>query len=662
MVKLFLFNILILLNIFISSSLYAEEEEDNLKKLVNLSLEELMNVKIITASKNEESATDAPGIISVITAKEINDFGANSLFEVLERVTSVYMTGSHTYPQNVTSMRGDLSTHIDNHVLLLLNGRPVREGFAGGYNFVFYNAFPINIIDKIEIIRGPGSVLYGTNAYMGVINILTKQDSIPELTAKVMGGSLGAKGFEASSMYKDNELKILSGLKTFSEAGWNFSATGEDNKLGSKRYFEDNVGLFALGEYKDFTLNALLVSSEENRWGASPTWTKDENVVQDARMFLDLGYKYQISPIWRSQYNLTFNRDIIRFDSPPNTTSVPTKDLLLETTHFLEYDKWQGVFGATAQTMSGEAMIYDQTGKFVGVNTSSYYEKWFSLYAQGRYRWTEDFTIFFGGQAIKPTDVDWNVVPRIGMVYQINKEIGTKLLYSKAFRAAFQIEKRVNNVGVIVGNPNLTPEIIGTLDFQIFYHNKDTQLSATYFNSRQQDLITRIPNTNPGAKGNIYANGGQIRSQGLEFEGKYKLSPKIYALGSLTYQTNKFNQDKTDYTMMPNWMAKLGISYEFAKGSSIGLFDNFIGKAQDVTVKFPNAKNVNSSADAYHLLTANLKLNLHKYLGQPLALSAYVYNALNQKIYTPEFNRGNINTIPFRQDRGVYIGLQYVIP
>lgn len=658
--KMVLLNILFLLNMF-AFSLCAEEDETDVKHLINLSLEELMDIKIITASKNEESVENAPGIISVVTSKEIDDFGANSLFEVLERVTSIYMTGSHTYPQNITSMRGDLSTHIDNHVLLLLNGRPVREGFAGGYNFAFYNAFPLNIIDKIEIIRGPGSVLYGTNAYTGVINVITKQEA-STLTTKITGGSLNTQGFEASTMYKDKELKIISGLKTFREDGWNFSGIGEDNKLGSKRYFEDNIGAFALGEYKDIAINALFTKSTENRWGASPVWTKDENIVEDIKIFLDLGYKYQISDIWKSQYNLTFNRNLIHFDSPPNITSVPTKDLILETTHFLEYDKWQGVFGATAQTMSGEAMIYDQTGKFSGVNTSAYYEKWFSLYAQGRYRWNEDFNVFFGGQAIKPTDVDWNFVPRIGMVYQINKETGTKLLYSKAFRAAFQIEKRVNNVGVIVGDPNLTPEIIGTLDFQVFYHDKNYQLSATYFNSRQQDLITRIPNPNPGTKGNIYANGGEIRSQGLEFEGKYKPTSHLYLIGSLTYQTNKFNQEKTDYTMVPNWMAKLGISYEFAKGSSIGVFDNFVGKAQDVSIKFPNVKNVNPPADAYHLLTANLKLNLHKYLGQPLTLNAYVYNALNKQIYTPEFNRGNINTIPFRQDRGFYIGLQYLLP
>jgi|WetSurMetagenome_2_1015567.scaffolds.fasta_scaffold28516_2 outer membrane receptor for ferrienterochelin and colicins len=659
--KILHFNALFLLSIFASTLYAAEEDESDIKNLVNLSLEQLMDIKIITASKNEESVENAPGIISVVTAKEIADFGANSLFEILERVTSVYMTGSHTYPQNLTSMRGDLSTHIDNHVLLLLNGRPVREGFAGGYNFVFYNAFPLNIIDKIEIIRGPGSVLYGTNAYTGVINILTKQET-SSLTTKLMSGSLEAQGAEVSTMYKDNKLKFLSGLKTFKEKGWTFSGIGEDNKSGSKLYFEDNLGVFALGEYKDFTLNTLFVKSKENRWGASPIWTKGDNVVQDARIFMDLAYKKHYSHIWKSQYNLTFNRDLIHFDSSPNITAIPTKDLTLEMTHFLEYNKWQGVFGATAQSMSGEAMVYDQTGKFMSVNTSAYHEKWFSLYAQGRYRWTEDFKIFFGGQAIKPEGVNWNFVPRVGIIYQINKELGTKLLYSKAFRAAFQIEKRVNNIGVIVGNPNLTPEIIGTLDFQIFYHDKNYQLSATYFNSRQQDLITRIPNPNPNTTGNIYTNGGELRSNGFEFEGKYRPTSKVYLLGSLTYQTNIFNHDKTDYTMMPNWMTKAGISYEFSKGSSISIFDNFIGKAQDASVKFPNVKNVNPPADAYHLLTANLKLNVHKYLGEPLTLNAYVYNALNQKIYTPEFNRGNINTIPFRQDRGIYIGLQYIIP
>ena len=76
---------------------------------------------------------------------------------------------------NVPAVRGDLPTHTNNHTLLLINGRPVRESNSGGWNFPVYMAYPIDMIERIEFVRGPGSVLYGTNAYTGVINVITKE-------------------------------------------------------------------------------------------------------------------------------------------------------------------------------------------------------------------------------------------------------------------------------------------------------------------------------------------------------------------------------------------------------------------------------------------------------------------------------------------------------
>ena len=148
---------------------------------------------IITASKKQEKIQEAPAVVTVITAEEIKDFGCDTLYDVLQRLTSVQMAGSHMLPDNISVIRGDLETHYDNHVLILINGRPFRDSISGGQNGPLYQIFPVDVIDHIEFVRGPGSVLYGSDAFQGVINIITKKPAegfSAELTAG--GGSFGA--------------------------------------------------------------------------------------------------------------------------------------------------------------------------------------------------------------------------------------------------------------------------------------------------------------------------------------------------------------------------------------------------------------------------------------------------------------------------------------
>ena len=150
------------------------DPKDQTQALLALSIAELMQVGVITVSKKPENLHEAPGIVTLISREEIERFGGNSLFEVLDRVVSLHMTGSLLYPQNNAAVRGDMFNGLDRHTLLLINGRPIRASHNGGINLWFYNAFPLTAIDRIEIIRGPGSVLHGSNAYSGVINVITR--------------------------------------------------------------------------------------------------------------------------------------------------------------------------------------------------------------------------------------------------------------------------------------------------------------------------------------------------------------------------------------------------------------------------------------------------------------------------------------------------------
>lgn len=639
------------------------QEDVPLEELVKLSFQELLDVEIFTTSKSEEMLNDTPGVVTVISAKEIKQFGANNLYEVLARVTSTYMTGSHVYPQNVTAMRGDLTSHYDNHILLLLNGRPIRESFTGGINFPIYLAFPLKVIERIEVVRGPGSVLlYGSNAYSGVINIITHQkSSIPQTQVSLRAGSWGTHALETNAATNQGGFNFLAGAKFFKEKGWPFEAIDEKDKLGHTPFGEDNLGVYGFVGYQGWKLNTFLTKSSQDIWGSSPTWIKEQQSTKNEHTFVDLGYEHLFSKQWKMQLNMTYNRSITDTNSFFNNNNtiihMPTEDVLLEMTHFLERERWNLLLGGTTYILAGESVVNDSQGQFMSSGIKKSRNTWYNLYAQGRYR-LSSFSLLLGGQLIKPTDLKWNVIPRIGAVYQFSSETGIKAIYNQSFRSAFPFESTSNHSSSARNVPTLEPETVDTFDVQLFHKREKYQVAATYFIDRQEDLIARV--SRPGI-GNVYLNRGEVRSRGFELEGQIIPNDRWLITGSLSYQTNE-SEGKKNYTMVPNWMAKGGISYEFDPGSSIGIFNSFFSPARDIRMKYPNVKYVNPEPEAFHLLTLNVRTNLKKWTLWPLTLETYVYNLLDEEIYAAEFNRGRINSLPAKQGRGIYVGIEYSYP
>lgn len=147
---------------------------DSTSALRELSLAELFNMEVTTTSKQAEKLSDAPGVVSVITSDEMKRFGARTLKDVLLRVPSLAAVTMYMTDRSSVAVRGDQLNAAACHTLLLINGRPVREAEEGGIKSEMYESFPVNVIDHLEVIRGPGSVLYGSNAFSAIINIITK--------------------------------------------------------------------------------------------------------------------------------------------------------------------------------------------------------------------------------------------------------------------------------------------------------------------------------------------------------------------------------------------------------------------------------------------------------------------------------------------------------
>lgn len=260
-----------------------------------LSLSDLLDLKVVVASKRSEDLSKAPGIISVVSKSEIRGFGNRDLYDVLMKVPSFFDGHNQISPRSSLGARGDQVT-TGNHILFLLNGRPVRRTYDSGDNGELLNLLPLASIERLEIIRGPGSVLYGSSAYNGVVNIVTTQSDEFNVTSQVT--QAGTDDYEAFSHRE--ELLLGYGDEDWSVNGsFNFMNTqGEEMVVplpegGRSRIAEDHNGYLGMmdARYKGFSFTGFHSQREMDVFQG---YNIPESQGQQDRSFLNIGYELSL--------------------------------------------------------------------------------------------------------------------------------------------------------------------------------------------------------------------------------------------------------------------------------------------------------------------------------------------------------------------------------
>jgi len=185
-----------------------------------MDLDALSNTKVTTASKFSEKLSDAPSDISVMSKDELRRYAGLTLLEILERVAG--LTGSSAFfaDHNTIAARGDQTRTDSGHILILINGRPVREVLEGGVSNDILESFPVNILERIEVIKGPGSVLYGSDAYSGVINLITQKAEGTGFQASAAGGGAGEAAGTEQFLFERGDLNIVEGGQYHQTPQW----------------------------------------------------------------------------------------------------------------------------------------------------------------------------------------------------------------------------------------------------------------------------------------------------------------------------------------------------------------------------------------------------------------------------------------------------------
>ncbi|MGL1888469.1 MAG: TonB-dependent receptor [Reichenbachiella sp.] len=656
---LFTLSIVVILGTDATAQEIPSALENDSKKLFNMSLEELLSSKVVTASKKEEFSNFAPGIISVITSEQIELFGARDLFDVLNYITGVLIV--NTSMRNTVNIRGDRISADGNHVLVLLNDTPIsREGYTGGlFNGIIFSAIPLEAIDQIEVIRGPGSVLYGTNAFAGVINIITKNNQENLIKASATAGSFGTYGVDLiGSTVTKNKTRFLGALSYYNTDGWLMEATGIDTvQFSSNNYVKNRLGVISRIDHKGFHIGLNLVGADRFQWNGN-TSTSTTHLDVNKYMF-DVGYIHEFGPNWSiegkySNVNSKINLQVTQIPGNPFFV-YDFKDAIAEMTIKGQlFNKLNMLIGGTYNSMKGKT----------NTPIPEYNTMLKGMYFSFDYKLPSGIKFFGGGQYNNNGEGTSKFVPRFGAIYNHPQGFGVKALYGQAFRAPYTLELSADFL-IIKGNPDLVPELATTFDFQLMVEKKNFQAYLTYFHTQQTDLIVRRP-VDPIEEPEVYAdhqnifdNEGELTINGVEFESKFTPFKSLFLVGSYSYQINENEDGLKNYSLSPNHMVKVGLGYQ-NEWFRMGMFNNWVSAYYSNTHLVSTLPIFNQEPESFNDLSVNLTFDILKMINvnseYDFKISLFAKNLLDQQMFVPQITP-QLNTKPTTAGRGFYLTL-----
>ncbi|MFA7485766.1 MAG: TonB-dependent receptor, partial [Phycisphaerae bacterium] len=462
------------------------QEKENEPNLFKLSLEELLQIEITVASKKKEPHTKAPAIVSVVSREEFEIYGDRNLVQLMQRQPSVYTRHSFVFADNLAGFRGNMATHGEYHTLILLNGRPIRES-ALGYNFPVYMGFPLDILESVEIIRGPGSVLYGSNAFTGVINLKTK--AIPDQKELSMSAAVGSYRYYDATVTgagRSGDFGHVTSFKTFGTKGHKYRLYDGMGVYNSDNKNEESIAAATHINYKDFKLDIFAADIDAYSLGVLPFWSNPHRRSYVKRLFANLGYRFPVHDWIDVEFNFTYNLQEDSLSSPaPDRIGTNTSDVLGEITIFAHpTENLNLVMGYLLEYRSNY-----QPDKNHFQSIPNYHHKPQSAYFQGDYKIGDAVKLIAGTQWQRSGQGVNDFISRYGLVVTPFKNWGFKFLRGEAFRAPVAMESDLFDPPILTGNSNLKPETITTYDAQVFYHDDKTYVAFTYFTSLIDGLI-----------------------------------------------------------------------------------------------------------------------------------------------------------------------------
>lgn len=628
------------------------------KNVLDLSLEELTRLEIPTvvgAAKYEQTQLQAPSSVTVITADEIRRYGYTTLADILRSVRGFYVTNNRNY--SFVGTRGfNRPGDYNSRVLVMIDGHRINDNVYGQGSVGGEFALDVDLIDRVEIIRGPGSALYGTGAFFGVVNVIPKR-------GRDIGGFEVAAGAGKSETWQG---RLTYGKKYDNGVDVLLSVNGFDTK-GQKRLrfpeFAGNAALndgYALGadserwnnaygslQYGGFKLQVAAVARKKVLpSGIFDTIFGDAgNYTWDQHRHVDLQYQHDFSKDSNLHLRLYADRykyyaDYV-YEVPPR---VLNKDYgtanwwgseVRFTTHFV--DKHRVTLGAEFVNNKKSDQVNYDVDPFTLYNHAPYQYKTWALYLQDEIALTDQLTLTLGVRTDRQYEGITSTNPRFALVYLPWPTTAFKALHGTAFRAANSFERFIQTP-TQTQSPNLKPEEIRTTEF-VVEHNFRSNLRGVFsiYRYHLDKLVTQV--TDPLTGVEHFENGQRVNAKGFDVEFQAKFRP---VEGRVSYSRQEARDTATGLILSnsPKHMAKLNLIAPLPNTAFSAAWET------QYLSKRTSWENLEVPAYAVSNLTF-----LARNLAKGLDVTAGVYNVFDKRYGDPASNDDASGLLSIPQDR-----------
>jgi len=581
---------------------------------------------VTIATGSRVSANLAPAAATVITAEDIKALGATDLDEVLETVPGLHVARSTQGNSPIYVIRG-VHRDANPQVLMLINGIPLTMAYQGNRGNV-RGIVPLENVARIEVVRGPGSAVYGADAFTGVINITTR--SAADIDGTKLGGRIGSFGSADAWMLhgsKQGALDVAAYLRVGTTDGARRTVNADaQSGLDSIPLLGTHASLAPgrMSDYRDSIDGSLDLTY--NKWQLRFGYVQRE-------MGSGTGIASALDPTGKN-FSERLTSDLTYHD----TNFAPNWDVSVQAS-YMRYKEFSdlvlfpagtnltGPGGVFADGMIGNPYKWEQHGRF---NASAFYtgferhrirfgagaakEEIYKVretknfnpnytpigtgsladvtdvsdtlpfmrphsrmgrfwFAQDEWNFAQDWTLTAGLRQDRYSDVGQTTNPRLALAWEAAYNVTAKLLYGTAFRAPSFAELYAINNPVGLGTSNLTPEKIKTLEAVVSWQvMPKLKLGGNLFKYEMRDIIQVV--------GTTFKNTGKQTGKGLELEAAWDVARDVRLAGNYSHQRSIDEATGKDAGLAPHDRIYLRADWRFMPGWAVNTQINAVGVRQ----------------------------------------------------------------------------------
>lgn len=554
--------------------------------LTTLPLEQLMSLEVYSASRFTQKASQAPSNVTVLTAADIRAYGWRTLTEALRSIRGLYTSYDRSY--SYLGARGFLRPgDFNTRFLLQIDGTRINDPVFDQAQMGGEFPLDLELVDRIEFVPGPGSSVYGANAFFGVINVITKRaPELEGLRATADGGQGGRRNGSVSYAWRSGEAELVVAANRLSSSGADLPFP-EFGGVAHGLDWERATRLFARGQVGPWS--ATLLDGARRKGIPTASFGQPFNVpggdTLDRLRLAEIVYRADLLPlhgelaarIYHGGYEYDGHYVIDAPGYPLNVDRTRARWLGADVSFFLQPTLAQKlVVGADFQ--DNRKLLqqnFDLSPAYTWLD-QLHKGRRYGLYAQDEVRISETLLLNAGLRYDHESSTGGVVNPRLALIATPSAGTTVKAIYGSAFRAPnnYELYYAFPGDGGQQANPELGRERIRSHELALVQDlGQNARLTLSAYYNKASSLITQVDDEAVGLP--IFRNVGGANARGLEAEYEHKFHNGATLRASISRQ--RVSASSTEVNS-PIVLAKLNLATRMAGPWHAGLEAQYVSE------------------------------------------------------------------------------------